>query len=181
MNIQDTVIRRALKYYDDNNDKTSETLKNARYFTTEKTTKDLSRNKITFYNENKIEIFNSEYEIIALYNNTSKLWTWSWSVPLLSKNSTYTSRKILNYGLDLGEKNLALKAELITSRFRISNPIQIDIHCAISSYLSKIPMIYELKFSENQEYENNDNKNFFNIKEIDENIQYVSYYVFLIN
>ena len=33
--------------------------------------------------------------------------------------------------------NILLKNELLTSRFRITDMTQIDIHCALASYLSK--------------------------------------------
>jgi hypothetical protein len=78
-------------------------------------------------------------------------------VPYLSKNSTYTSRKILNYGLDLGPNQEYLKSELITSRFRITNPIQLDIHTAISSYLSQIPTIFQISKLERDPLTDNQN------------------------
>ena len=52
-------------------------------------------------------------------------------------------RKIWNYGAILDPSEKYLKTELITSRFRIADTIQLDIHAGIASYLSKYPMIYK--------------------------------------
>jgi hypothetical protein len=61
-----------------------------------------------------------------------------------SKNSTYLSRKLLNYGLDIdNEELIQLKSELITSRFKIKNTLQLDIHLALAGYLCKNPIIYK--------------------------------------
>ena len=65
-------------------------------------------------------------------------------------NTNYISRKILNYGLDLDTNQNFLKTELVTSRFTVSNLLQLDIHVAIASYLTKIPNIYCHKVSLNK-------------------------------
>ena len=51
----------------------------------------------------------------------------------------------MNYGAELDPELSFLKTELVTSRFRISDPIQLEIHTAIASYLSKKPVIFKLK------------------------------------
>jgi len=74
------------------------------------------------------------------------MWFWGWAVSAFRKNLTIISRKILTYAFDLDPSvflNLQLKTELVTSRFIITNPIQLDIHVALASYLSKSPLIYK--------------------------------------
>ena len=41
----------------------------------------------------------------------------------------------------LNTENLLLKNELVTSRSVITDQIQVEIHCALASYLAKRPMI----------------------------------------
>ena len=64
-------------------------------------------------------------------------------------------RNILNYGLNLDPitENTFLKTELITSRFRINDPVQLDVHIAISSYLSKVPFIFKHIIHEKDPFE----------------------------
>jgi hypothetical protein len=47
--------------------------------------------------------------------------------------------------IDKNPTNILLKNELVTSRFRIEDNVQIDIHCAIASYLAKKPFIFVWK------------------------------------
>lgn len=143
------IILNSLEYYDNNNEKYNKLLSKVKYYSLENKYGDMEHHEITFYDKNKKVIFKSDYELIGLYNNFSNTWAWAWSLPWAKKNETYLSRKILYYGLDIiPEVNTQfLKSELITSRFRISNLIQLDIHIAIASYLSKIPLTYGLYYS----------------------------------
>jgi len=96
------------------------------------------------------------------------------------------------YGTELDSQQNFLKSELITSRFKINNSIQLDIHASIASYLSKKPMIFKMKQFKNKEIKNN----LINIKypdyskkiltsDIDVNEQstedYIEYYLFLLD
>ena len=59
------------------------------------------------------------------------IWLWGWARPDTNKNEVYTSRKILNYALNLPvstDKFNFLKDELLTSNFLINDMIQIDMH-----------------------------------------------------
>lgn len=140
------LVKHSLEYYDKNCEKYERILSKIEYYELLENESDLERNIIIFYDKDKKEIFRSRYETLGLYDDTSKTWIWAWSIPYFKKNSVYMSRKILNYGLDIeiSDENKFLKTELVTSRFRISNHIQLDIHVSIASYLSKIPMIYNL-------------------------------------
>jgi len=146
MNKTRDLIINSLEYYDKNYEKYSDIISKIKYYSYLYSDSDLDHNKIIFYDKNKEEIFRSRFEIIGIYNNYSNTWAWAWSISFLNKNTVYTSRKILNYGLDIvpSIENQFLKTELITSRFRVSHPTQLDLHVSIASYLSKVPMIFKI-------------------------------------
>jgi hypothetical protein len=146
MNRTRDLIINSLEYYDKNNEKYNSINSKIKYYSLKYSDNDLQHAEIIFYDSNKAEIFRSKYEIIGIYNNYSNTWTWGWSIPFLAKNTVYTSRKILNYGLDIppSTETQFLKTELITSRFRISNHTQLDLHVSIASYLSKIPLVVKI-------------------------------------
>jgi hypothetical protein len=144
MNEPATIVTNALEYYDENNDKYKHLFKNVKYIRLIDGATDMDHNMIYMYDENDNEVLNSRYEIIGLYSNESNAWIWAWSVPTFAKNSTVTSRKMVTYGTNLNPESTFLKAELITSRFRIANSIQLDIHVALASYLSRNPLVYKL-------------------------------------
>lgn len=137
------LISDALEYYDSNTEKYSDFFKKVKYVKFVDVAKDMEHNLIYMYDSNENELLKSRYEIIGVYNNKSKTWTWAWSIPRFRKNTTYIARKIINYGMDLDPESRFLKTELITSRFRITNPIQLDMHAAIASYLSKQYAVYK--------------------------------------
>jgi hypothetical protein len=146
MNRSKDLILNSLEYYDKSNQRFERSLSRVKYISFKKNNKDAEHQSMIFYDKDKNEIFESRFEIIGLYNNYGSVWTWAWSIPYLYKNTTYISRKILNYGLDIipTSEDKFLKTELITSRFRISDLIQLDIHVGIASYLSKIPAIFKV-------------------------------------
>lgn len=138
-----TFVTTSLKYFDENNEKYEGFLKNAKYVKYVPAENEMSHNIIKFFDKNKMEIFRSRYEIIGLLNTDLNSWTWSWALPNFKKINTGTARKLLNYGLNLDPSAKYLKTELITSRFRIADLVQLDIHIAIASYMSKNPFIYK--------------------------------------
>ncbi len=142
------IVTNALEYYDKNTEYYDKILSKIKYYKLKIVESDLNHSSIIFYDKNKKKLFSSRYEIIGMYNKMSSTWVWAWSVPYFNKNATYISKKILNYGLDIPPKpeNKFLKSELITSRFRISSTIQLDLHVSIASYISKNPMVYKLKY-----------------------------------
>lgn len=138
-----SLVRNALEYYDQNDDSHKELLKNAHYIKFIKAESDMDHNIIVFFDQEKKEFFRSRYEIIGLYTSDTNIWAWAWAIPMFQKNNTNIARKIWNYGAVLDPKVGFLKTELITSRFRISNKIQLDIHVGIASYISKNKLIYK--------------------------------------
>jgi len=139
------LIKIALSYYDKNNEQYANMYDKFKYFSIDESKNDTEHSIITFYDKDDNIILKTKYEILGLYDNSSRLWVWGWAIPTLRKNEVYLSRKILNYGLDLSSSgDEFLKSELITSRFIISDPIQLNIHASIASYVSKTSMIFQL-------------------------------------
>lgn len=135
----------SLSEYDKNMKEQYKFLQNAEYFKFYNTDESMKNDKIVFYDENNEKILEAEYELIGTYNVFHTLWTWAWGNPAYDKKWTRIITKILNYGFSLDpKKNYHLKLELVNSRFIISDYIQIDIHLAIASALSKIKNIYGL-------------------------------------
>jgi hypothetical protein len=146
-----TLITNALEYHDKNNDIYKNVLKKVQYKQIISDDKDDgAHNIIVFYDSDKKELFRSRYEIIGIYQKSSKIWIWAWAMPLIYKKSTNLIRRIWNYGATLGINDTYLKTELVTSRFRVIDPIQIEIHISIAMYLSKVKTIYENKIGKNQ-------------------------------
>jgi hypothetical protein len=143
-NINDIMlIRNSFEYYDKNQENIKNKFDKVNYISFDINKKDLEHNVIIFYDSDLKELFRSRMEKIGVYDKLSQIWTWSWAISHLNKNETNISRKILKYGVELDPMSRFLKTELVTSRFRISNKTQLDMHCAIASYLSKKPNVYK--------------------------------------
>lgn len=164
---ENIIIQSALIYHDQNNSKYQSLFDRVKRVKTKKNIKDMSKSKIYFYDENNKLFMKGNFEFIGNYYNKYKLWIWSWAIPVFEKNKTLLSRKILNYGLDidLNEKpsiNFSIKSDLTTSRFRI-NKLQLDIHIALISYISKEPIIYK------------------SIDRLGENDNFITWYMFILD
>lgn len=186
---KDLVVN-SLENYDINVQKYHKLISKIKYYKGISSEKDMEHNIIVFYDKDKHELFRSGYQILGQYHNYSNIWMWAWAMPTLTKNSTYLSKKILNYGLDIDPNDaLLLKTELTTSRFKITNDIQLDIHIAISSYISKIPFIiniYSRPLTESTTSEDNTEifYKFLNIDDFDEMEShdiYIRYVFFLLD
>lgn len=146
-------ITDSLANYDKNMDRQNKLLKDAISFTIVTSPNEMKKDKIIFFDEKK-KILEASYEIISIYTLSNNVWTWGWGQPSIPKKNSAIVRKILDYGFSLdSNKNYFLKAELVNSRFVISDPIQIDIHLAICSELSKINNIYPLAIYTKKEKE----------------------------
>lgn len=170
----------ALEYYDRNVQKYNSIFDKIKYVKFEAGTKDMDYSYIHVYDHDKKELFKSRYENIGVYNNKSKTWAWAWAMPRFKKNTTTIARKIINYGMELDPESRFLKTELITSRFRITDYIQLDIHVSIASYLSKKPAVYEYKSYIDFEA---DADNLVDITKINESEKdnYTSYFLFILD
>jgi hypothetical protein len=179
-----TFVTDSISEYDKNMKEQNKLLKNAEYFEFLNSNDSTENDKIFFYDNDGIKILEADYEVIGTYNALYALWTWAWGNPAFDKKWTRIITKILNYGFSLDpKKNYHLKLELVNSRFIISDNIQIDIHLAIASALSKIKNIYNLVISSDEKKivkdENNRKRQkiFKNLE--DNNVQI--HYLFLFN
>ncbi len=144
VNINDVnLVRNSFDYYDKNQEKIKNKFDRVNYISFEINKKDLEHDVIIFYDSKLKELFRSKMEKIGTYDKLSQVWTWAWAIAHLKKNETNIVRKILMYGTELDPSSKFLKTELITSRFRVSNRTQLDMHCAIASYLSKKSVVYK--------------------------------------
>lgn len=151
MNDIKEIIVNSLKHYDSNNEKFSKTLEKIKYYTITTNTEDIKRSIIHFYDKNETEIFSSRYELLGSYTPKINLWTWGWAIPYAEKNKIYLSKKLLLYGVDMDYKESPLlKSEFVTSRFKIADETQLDIHAAIASYISKAPLVIKLVHNSTQ-------------------------------
>jgi hypothetical protein len=153
------LVSNSLEYFDINKSKYEIVFKNVYGIDFIISSNDVEPNYILFLDKNNGELFRSRYEIIGVYYEDYKLWTWGWAMPNLNKNITRIIRKLLNYGIDLESSENYLKSELITSRFTINNPIQLEIHLALSMYLTKYPCIYSIDITTNDKIFTNDIQN----------------------
>jgi hypothetical protein len=148
-------VNKALYYYDNNTQNNEQIFKDVEHKYTHNIYSyfESDRHIVQLFDKHKKLLNEYEYEYIGFYYSEYKLWAWAWSIPYLDKKSTIISRRILNYGLNLDKDDFQLKLELTTSRFIVTDPIQLDIHVALASYLSKQPIIYPY-YSYNDETSN---------------------------
>lgn len=147
-----TLVSDSLEYYDANNEKYESFFKRVKNVKFEAAKSDLDYYEIIFFDEHGIALGKSRYENIGVYSQKGRVWTWAWSISAFAKKTTAIIRKVLNYGFDIDSDKIFLKNELITSRFKISDKTQLDIHIAIASYLSKQPAIFIIKKPPNTSY-----------------------------
>jgi hypothetical protein len=140
-----SLIDKALSFYDKKNREYN------KYLNLENISIDREKTKIIF-NDNDKE-FN--YEVLGVFDNTTNIWMWAWMVPEFMYNETELVRKLLNYGLkitptsasNISPEKIYLKTEMVNSRFMVKDEFQLQLHLAISCYLSKdnIKFIYSKK------------------------------------
>lgn len=172
-----SLVTDALKYYDKNSETYKDFFKDVRYIKFIAASSDMTHNMIIMANKDKKIIIRSKYEVIGTFNSDSATWIWAWSMPRFNKNTTYIARKIFNYGAELDPQFRFLKTELITSRFRIGDPVQLDMHVAIASYLSKKPLTY--KYINPYNVSDYDAEGYVDVTLKGDN--YVAYYMFLLD
>lgn len=143
MNNISNLVSDSLEFFDGNKEKYDWFINKIKYITLVKETTS-NQQFISLFDIDKNLIHRSRYEVLGILDPVSNIWIWAWAVPYLPKSLTFISRKILNYGTELDPEGELLKTELITSRFKISGPIQIELHTSIASYLSKQPLIINI-------------------------------------
>lgn len=121
-------------------------------------------------------------------NTDTRSWAWGWGIPIANKHFTNIIKRVFLYGTDINvsiggkfnNDNLLLKSELITSRFYVSNDTQVDIHCALASYLANVPFI--ISFANIGNFDKDDESKFIYTK-YDKNSEYngVVYYMYVLD
>jgi hypothetical protein len=182
-----SLVTTALEYFDVNSEKYEGILKHAKYLKFISAKTDMENNTVCFFDKNKNEILRSRYEIIGLYSSNTNTWTWAWAIAFFKKNNTNIARKLWNYGAMLDPNTTYLKTELITSRFRVADFVQLDIHVGIASYISKNPFVYKYRVGKqikNSEGEISIDENKIDqdgFISIDDNNYILIYYMFLLD
>ena len=190
------LVKEALEYFDSNQYKQEELVRKLKYVEFIDSDKDFEHNQIILYDDEFNKLDKTRYEYIGSYDSTTMIWSWAWAIPTMKKKNTTILRKILNYGVELEPTNNFLKTELITSRFRVTNKIQLDIYSAIVSYLSKKSRIIRIKIFINtkirEDIDDKDDKKKSilidvteplinkNVKSVDQ-YRYTEYYLFLLD
>lgn len=101
---------------------------------------------ILFFDSDKKLLASHQFEINGILIHKSNTWIWSWSMPFMQHKMINSSKKILNYGLELGaDINDIRKIFFITSRFKIPNQFHVDYINAMSLELIKNQMIFQLQ------------------------------------
>jgi len=86
------------------------------------------------------------YEALGVFDNSTNIWIWAWLMPFFERSKKKISEDLLYYGLKLEPKlggvnndpvEFYLKTQLVNSRFLLEDSIQLEIHLALSCYLSK--------------------------------------------
>lgn len=108
-----------------------------------KTTNDWQRSKFKFIDKQTEEvIIDTEIEILAVYYDKFKVYSWAWSQTGLTNSENYLAKEILLYALKLESDLSYIKSILTTSRGVIKDVTQVDINLAIGSSIIKQPYIY---------------------------------------
>ena len=178
------LVNKALEFYDNNRIKYDKLINKIKFIKIiNNNSSDLEHLELVLFDNNKNEILTTRYEILGIYYSISKLWIWSWAVADLEKKTTNISKKLLNYAFDMvikrnDEEQIFLKTELVTSRFMIHDLIQLDVHIALSSYLSKMPLILPVVFLLG---EKDTMKKFYSLDEIHLFENYKIYFLFILD
>jgi hypothetical protein len=146
MNVQD-IISNALIQYDTVQPIVRHLKKNT-YYGGEKTDNNWKRTVFTFTDKKTEEIIlETEVELLAIYYDKYKIWSWAWAQADLLESENYLSKEILIYALKLGSELSYIKSILTTSRGVIKDVTQVDINLAIASSIIKQPYIYPFVYS----------------------------------
>jgi hypothetical protein len=184
-NIDFTVVKNALEFYDSNYEKYNNFLNKIEFLNIDVIPN--SRSVISFLDSKKNVLLKSPFELLGVYLPKQKIWKWSWSIPVLPKYMTFISGKILEYSLGLETKDFFLKSKLTNSKINILNDLQLDINIAISSYVSKLPFIFKYFHIENNvelndDYDETNNNSFKYVRKMnDTDDNYMIYYFFILN
>jgi hypothetical protein len=134
MTTEASIVPNALEYYDGVNNNYRSIFRKIASYRYQVSTDPKIPNVMSFYDrENKI-LGSSTYQVLGVYSAQHRLWAWAWSIPNYPAKAINLSRKLLTYGLDNEDANI--RSELVTSRFSVTHPMNLDIHLAVAAYLT---------------------------------------------
>lgn len=145
----DTLIIDSLNYYDKQESKFSDFKTKYKYVSFVPSNNDIEKDYVYFFDEEKELKIKYQYEYLGMLHIPTSLWVWGWSNPTAGIIRNYN---LLKYGFDiiidkndLNKDVLDLKSQLITSRYLLTNKLQIEIHKAIMTYILKSKYIFIYK------------------------------------
>jgi len=151
MNVQDIISKALIQY--DMAHPVINYLKKYTYYEGHKTNNDKERTVFRFTDKETDKIIiDSEVEILAIYYDKYKIWSWAWSQAGLYNSENYLAKEILLYALKLESDLSYIKSILTTSRGVIKDITQLDINLAIGSSIIKQPYIYPFLFPIEENY-----------------------------
>lgn len=128
------LILKSLDYYDNINKI------NAKYL--EETTMLIFNNKVHIKDINNDDILITDYEILGIFDESNRIFIWSWLLPYLNPDKIYISQDLIKYALNLeSDTNINdhffIKSLLLNSRQLINSNFNLELLLSIVSYLSK--------------------------------------------
>lgn len=95
------------------------------------------------------------FEILGVYDPNTKVWIWSWAIPIINPKYIYETSQLFKYGLtkilfrnttveefmyfeedeEFSKINFYIKTVFLNSRILINNNLELEILLAISSYI----------------------------------------------
>lgn len=164
-----TLIYKSLEIYDNqnNDNKMFINCSNVIIKTLDYDIDESGKNEINFYVDDNDYIFN--YEVLGIFDKHTKVWIWSWNMPILAKEITKESRKLLNYAFSkeknseftkenfskYSKEDLFIRIQFTNSRLYLTDSFQLDILLSVCSYVlqNRIKFIFKKnnKFKDNLE------------------------------
>ena len=153
------IVHDSLKYYDNNNEKYSyvHNMLNS-YLGFNSLHFNPSNQTMVLYDKHENILYDFKYQLIGSFDKYKKMWFWGWALPHHINAEIYLIRQLLLYGLDIDITSsynkfaIMLKYQLITSHFSIDDEIQIELYCALASYITKTPLIYKFYGASNDRH-----------------------------
>jgi hypothetical protein len=141
-------IKIRLDNFDKSNKKYEEYIKiqNTEEVNTNLNVKINTEGKIFFKKDNEI-IFEDNVNILGIFDISTCVWLWAWTSPMFAPEELKDSINILKYSLSYDPKSNSnihkyIKAHFTCSRIHFDKDIYLDIHLALSLYISKKKFIY---------------------------------------
>lgn len=130
-------IKTRLDYFDKSNKKYYDLVTNKNITLEEKDNHTI----IKFFKDEKV-VYEGKSSFLGTMDIESKIWLWSWVTPFAPLEQTKDARDILNYGLALepdsnSNIHFYIKSHFVNSRIYFNTDITLDIHLALSLYITK--------------------------------------------